>query len=147
MPRIPIRTPPASYDVIVERGSLERAAEHIAPFAAGRKLILVTTDAVWRHQGPRLAGLEFARLMMPEGEEHKRLATLESLADQMLAAGADRSSVVVGFGGGVVNDVAGFLAAVYMRGVVVIQIPTTLLAQVDAAIGGKTGVNLAQGKN
>src|SRR5262249_46326808 len=94
-----------------------------------------------------LAGLPFIRLVMPDGEEHKRFSTVESLAGQLLSAGADRSSVVVAFGGGVVNDVGGFLAAIYMRGIDVVQIPTTLLAQVDAAIGGKTGVNLAQGKN
>ena len=69
------------------------------------------------------------------------------MAEQMLAAGADRSSVVMAFGGGIVNDTGGFLAAIFMRGIPVIQIPTTLLAQVDAAVGGKTGVNLVSGKN
>src|SRR6185437_11154479 len=71
----------------------------------------------------------------------------EALAEQMIAAGGDRSSVIIAFGGGIVGDVAGFLAAVFMRGIPVIQVPTTLLAQVDAAVGGKTGVNLVAGKN
>src|SRR6202163_4821530 len=75
------------------------------------------------------------------------MAEVEALAEQMIAGGGDRSSVVVAFGGGIVTDVAGFLAAIFMRGVPVIQVPTTLLAQVDAAVGGKTGVNLVSGKN
>jgi 3-dehydroquinate synthase len=75
------------------------------------------------------------------------MAEVEALAEQMMAGGGDRSSVVVAFGGGIVTDVAGFLAAVFMRGIPVIQVPTTLLAQVDAAVGGKTGVNLVSGKN
>src|SRR5581483_5127068 len=80
-------------------------------------------------------------------EVNKRLARVEELADKMAAAGADRSDLLIGFGGGIVTDVTGFLAAIFMRGIPVLQIPTTLLAQVDAATGGKTGVNLASGKN
>ncbi len=150
MPRIPVRAASASYEVVVERGALEQAASHLGPLAA-RRLFLVTTEPVWSCQGARLerglAGAAFTRLVMPDGEEHKRLSTIESLAEQMQAAGADRSALVAAFGGGVVNDAGGFLAAAYMRGVDVVQVPTTLLAQVDAAIGGKTGVNLASGKN
>ncbi len=86
-------------------------------------------------------------LIFPGGEVNKRLSVLEDLADQMVGRGADRRSVLLGFGGGIVTDVAGFLAAIFMRGVQILQIPTTLLAQVDAAIGGKTGVNLSLGKN
>jgi 3-dehydroquinate synthase len=151
MPRIPVRLPHLSYEVVVERGSLEQAGERLREVTRGRRLFVVTSEPVWRCQGLRLehglTGLDWTRLVMPDGEEHKRLASLETLADKLLAAGADRSSVVAAFGGGVVNDVGGFLAAVYMRGIDVVQIPTTLLAQVDAAIGGKTGVNLAGGKN
>ncbi|MGH9658868.1 MAG: 3-dehydroquinate synthase, partial [Bryobacteraceae bacterium] len=101
---------------------------------------------VWRLHGARLR-FPHQALMLPGGEETKRLAPLEDLAERMVAAGADRSSLIVAFGGGIVNDMAGFLAAIFMRGIPVIQIPTTLLAQVDAAIGGKTGVNLVAGKN
>ena len=86
-------------------------------------------------------------LSFPGGEPRKRLAEVEILAEQMASGGADRSSVVVALGGGIVTDLAGFLAAIFMRGIPVIQIPTTLLAQVDAAVGGKTGVNLGAGKN
>ena len=86
-------------------------------------------------------------LFFPGGEPRKRLAEVETLAEQMVARGGDRASVIVAFGGGILTDVAGFLAAIFMRGIPVIQVPTTLLAQVDAAVGGKTGVNLASGKN
>ena len=84
---------------------------------------------------------------MPDGERAKRLLNLEKLAEELVSQGADRQSVVVALGGGVVGDVAGFLASVFMRGIPVVQIPTTLVAQVDSAIGGKTGVNLTSGKN
>ncbi len=84
---------------------------------------------------------------MAEGEPAKRLKTVEKLATRMVASGADRRSVVLALGGGVVGDVAGFLASIFMRGIPVVQVPTTLVAQVDSAIGGKTGVNLSAGKN
>lgn len=93
------------------------------------------------------ADREAVVLTMPDGESAKRFATVEKLAARMVAAGADRRSVVLALGGGVVGDVAGFLASIFMRGLPVIQIPTTLVAQVDSAIGGKTGVNLISGKN
>ena len=149
--RIPVQTAGASYDVVVERGSLEQASDYLGPLIRGRRIFVVADEGAWRHQGPRfeagLEALDSTILTMPAGEEGKRLEQIESLADQMYAAGADRSSCVLAFGGGVAGDVGGFLAAAYMRGVDVVQVPTTLLAQVDAAIGGKTGVNLAAGKN
>ena len=131
----------------MERGSSAKVKAFVPPKAG--KLFIVTTDDVWRLHGEQIsAQLPAATtLFFPGGESNKRLACVEQLADQMLAAGADRTSVVIGFGGGIVTDVSGFLAAIFMRGVPVIQIPTTLLAQVDAAVGGKTGVNLAGGKN
>jgi len=88
-----------------------------------------------------------ATLVVPSGESHKRLATVERLLEELAEAGADRDSVLVAFGGGVLGDMTGFLAAIYMRGIRYVQVPTTLLAQVDSSIGGKTGVNLAAGKN
>jgi 3-dehydroquinate synthase len=112
---------------------------------------VVTTADVWEHHGGRLeralGGRTHEVLIFPGGEDRKRLSEVETLADRMAALGADRSSVVVAFGGGIVGDVGGFLAAIFMRGVPVVQVPTTLLAQVDASIGGKTGVNLVSGKN
>jgi len=115
------------------------------------KLFVVTTADVWQLHGTRLvfalADLPFETLIFAGGETNKRVAHVEKMAEEMAERGADRSSVVIAFGGGIVTDLAGFLAAVFMRGVPVIQIPTTLLAQVDAAVGGKTGANLAAGKN
>ena len=151
MHRIPVRTANVSYEVVVESGSLEQASHHLRPLIGDRRLFLIADHGAWQHQGSRLqTGLErldTTVIQMAGGEENKRLTLVESLAEQMYAAGADRSACVVAFGGGIAGDVGGFLAASYMRGVDVIQVPTTLLAQVDAAIGGKTGVNLAEGKN
>jgi 3-dehydroquinate synthase len=150
MQRVPVTTAGAAYDVVVERGSLEHAAEHIRPVIGERRLFVVADPGAWRAQGTRLEtglrGLDYTLLLMQGGEEHKRIQQVETLAEQMYAAGADRKCCAIAFGGGIAGDVGGFLAASYMRGVDVIQIPTTLLAQVDASIGGKTGVNLASGK-
>ena len=94
-----------------------------------------------------MTGVPYEQICLPGGEENKRLEPLERAAEEMVKRGADRTSIVVAFGGGIVTDMAGFLAAIFMRGVPVLQVPTTLLAQVDAGIGGKTGVNLIAGKN
>lgn len=149
MPAFEVSTPQRKYQAIVRRGLLGRARAYI-PSGTG-KVFVVTTEDVWLHQGEHLrGGLEgtaYELVYLPGGEERKRLAPLETVADEMVAKGADRSSLVIAFGGGIVTDMAGFLAAMFMRGIPVLQIPTTLLAQVDAAIGGKTGVNLVAGKN
>src|SRR5476649_322459 len=97
--------------------------------------------------GRGLSGIHHEVIYLPGGEDRKRLGPVEALAEEMVQRGADRSSMVIACGGGIVNDMAGFLAAIFMRGIPVLQVPTTLLAQVDAAIGGKTGVNLVSGKN
>ena len=149
MPSFAVRTPQHEYQAHVERGILERAGQFLPPKLS--RLFVVTTAEVWQHQGARLqrglAGQPFTKLLLPSGEPYKRLTELERLASEMVDAGGDRQSVVVAFGGGIVNDMGGFLAAVFMRGIPVVQIPTTLLAQVDAAVGGKTGANLVNGKN
>jgi len=149
MPAFRVDTPQRAYDAIVERGVLQRMGRYLPP-TAGR-LFVISTEDVWRHQGARLeaglSGVPHEVLFLPGGEAQKRLAPLEELAEEMVRLGGDRSSVVVAFGGGIVTDMAGFLAAIFMRGIPVVQAPTTLLAQVDAGIGGKTGVNLEIGKN
>ncbi|MBV9180691.1 MAG: 3-dehydroquinate synthase, partial [Acidobacteria bacterium] len=145
---VQVRTAHHSYPNVIERGVLRRIAQFV-PRRTG-KLFLVTTEDVWQLYGsPVEAGLPVKPtvLFFPGGEANKRLHVVETLADQMLAAGGDRASVVIGFGGGIVTDVSGFLAAIFMRGIPIVQVPTTLLAQVDAAIGGKTAVNLAGAKN
>jgi 3-dehydroquinate synthase len=149
MPTFRVETPQRSYDAVVERGIVAQSARYIPPKPG--KVFVVSEETVWRHRGAALAGalsgVPHEALFLPGGESNKRFAPVEELAEQMVERGADRTSVVVAFGGGIVNDMAGFLAAIFMRGIPVLQIPTTLLAQVDAAIGGKTGVNLASGKN
>jgi 3-dehydroquinate synthase len=149
MPSYEVQTPHESYQAIVERGILMRAGEHL-PEKTG-KVFVITAEDVWRHHGAKLehglAGRPHTTLFFPGGEERKRLASVEALADQMVSECGDRSSMIVAFGGGIVTDLGGFLAAIFMRGIPVLQVPTTLLAQVDAGVGGKTGVNLVSGKN
>lgn len=130
---------------MVERGLLDSVARYL-PANRG-KVFVVTTEDVWRFVGNRLAGFAFERIVLPRGEEWKRLTPVEAAAEEMVRLGGDRSSLVVAVGGGIVTDMGGFLAAIFMRGIPVVQVPTTLVAQVDAAIGGKTGVNLVSGKN
>jgi len=149
MPSFRVETPLHSYAAVVERGVIASTAQYL-PAKAG-KVFVVSNEDIWRHQGGRvasaLAGVAHEVLFLPGGEDQKRLAPVEVLADRMVELGADRTSVVVAFGGGIVTDMAGFLAAIFMRGIPLVQIPTTLLGQVDASIGGKTGVNLVSGKN
>lgn len=148
MPVFSVRTPGSEYPCVVSRGALGQLRDFV-PQRAG-KLFIVTERAIWDLHGARLtADLDrpHETLFFPGGEERKRMAEVEALAEQMVEGGADRTSVVVAFGGGIVGDLAGFLAAIFMRGVPLIQAPTTLLAQVDAGVGGKTGANLQRGKN
>ena len=130
---------------MVERGSIGDVRKYLPPRHG--KIFAVTEERIWTRHGALLQGIADEVLFLPGGEENKRLTPLETAAEQMVDGGADRSSVVIAFGGGIVNDMAGFLAATFLRGIPVIQIPTTLLAQVDASVGGKTGVNLRRGKN
>lgn len=149
MPQFSVVTPQRLYAAVVERGAIARLPEFL-PAKCGR-IFVVTERRVWDLHGDRvraaLNGVRFDTLFFAGGEENKRMAHVEQLAEQMAELGADRSSLVIAFGGGIVTDLGGFLAAIFMRGIPVIQIPTTLLAQVDAAVGGKTGGNLAAGKN
>ncbi len=149
MPSYVVETPQRIYPALVERGVLGKVSAFV-PEKAGKLFVLSTQD-VWNLHGAALEeGLghrPFDLLFFPGGEPRKRLAEVESLAEQMACGGADRSSLIIGFGGGILTDLAGFLASIFMRGIPVIQIPTTLLAQVDAAVGGKTGTNLVAGKN
>jgi 3-dehydroquinate synthase len=154
MVRIPIQTASCTYEAVIEPGLLSRTGKILQGILGGvHPLFVVTVPPVRRRWGKplfkSLAGAGFAPnvLEMRDGERFKRLNTLESLAVKLTQLGADRKAVVIAFGGGVVGDVAGMLASVYMRGTKLVQIPTTVQAQLDAAIGGKTGVNLRSGKN
>jgi 3-dehydroquinate synthase len=153
--RIRVRLKQNAYDVIVGRGLLQRAGREVRQLlpVSESRVFVVTSPNVRRHWGAALeqslrrAKLAYQILEMNDGEPAKRLETVERLAEQMVSAHADRKSLLLALGGGVVGDCAGFLAAIFLRGVPVVQVPTTLLAQVDASIGGKTGVNLRGGKN
>jgi 3-dehydroquinate synthase len=153
MIRVPVATPSRSYEVLIGSGLLARAGECLGRFLETRRAFVVTVPPVRRRwakvllQSLSASGIETFTLEMPDGERAKRLSTIENLAEKLVKQGADRGVTLIALGGGVVGDVTGFLASIYMRGVDVIQIPTTVLAQVDAAIGGKTGVNLMSGKN
>ncbi len=151
---LPVQTASASYDVLLGEGLLAALPEHLRRIFGERprRTFVVTSPEIWSLWSPAfLSGFapenQPAVLLLPAGEQHKRLAALERLARDLAVAGADRSSILIAFGGGVIGDVTGFLAAIYMRGIDFIQVPTTLLAQVDSSVGGKTGVNLSVGKN
>lgn len=149
MAEFQIKTPQTTYSAVVERGAIGRLSG-LLPSGTGRIFAISTRD-VWGLYGDQVCRALGDRgcqvLFFTGGEDNKRLSHIEQLAEQMVERGADRSSLIIALGGGIVTDMAGFLAAIFMRGIPVIQIPTTLLAQVDAAVGGKTGVNLVAGKN
>lgn len=151
---IPVDVKPRPYAAVIENGLLAKAGALLRDLLpSGDRLFVITVAPVRRKWGKKLmaslagAGFDANILEMPEGERYKRLATVETLAEKLTGFNADRNAVIVAFGGGVAGDAAGFLASMYMRGVEFVQIPTTVLAQVDAAVGGKTGVNLKAGKN
>ncbi|HET9784406.1 MAG TPA: 3-dehydroquinate synthase [Terriglobales bacterium] len=151
--RIPVALDPP-YAAEVEPGLLPQVGERVRAFLPpGANVMVITAPPIRRLWGATLeaglatAALPFQVLELPDGEAHKTLADLESLAEAMVAHGADRHSLLLAFGGGVVGDVGAFLASMYMRGISLVHIPTTLLAMVDSSLGGKTGVNLRAGKN
>jgi 3-dehydroquinate synthase len=149
---IRVDTPSAKYEVFAGSGLLDTLAPHIA-HAVGRlprRVFVLTSEPIWALWGQSFRASfaeEPVALFLAPGERHKTLANAERLARQMAQGGADRGSLLIAFGGGIVGDVGGFLAAVFMRGIPYVQVPTTFLAQVDASVGGKTGVNLPEGKN
>ncbi|MGA8152840.1 MAG: 3-dehydroquinate synthase [Terriglobales bacterium] len=156
MIRVNIAVQPRPYEAVIGHGLLGRAGVELRQLLGTARtpaVFVVTVPPVRRRWGKKLtaslveAGFQPKTVEMPDGERHKKLATVEQLAEKLSRLGAERNSVLVAFGGGVIGDVTGLLASLYMRGVDVVQIPTTVLAQVDAAIGGKTGVNLRAGKN
>jgi len=151
MPTIQVRTASANYPVIVGRNLFSQIARAKRLRQAGQAFV-VTSPEIWALWGKKfLAAFPVNQqptvLFLPAGERFKRLPQVERLAAELAEAGADRSSVLIAFGGGIIGDLAGFLAAIYMRGIDYLQVPTTLLAQVDSSVGGKTGANLAVGKN
>ena len=139
-----------SYPIAIGRGLLGGGFD-LVPFVHGDDCLVVTNDTVaplyLDKLAPNLAGRNVNSISLPDGEAHKTVATMQTILDRLVETGAGRDTTVVALGGGVVGDIAGFAAACYMRGVNFIQVPTTLLAQVDSSVGGKTGVNHERGKN
>src|SRR5947208_12199477 len=140
-----------SYDILIGHGLLDRAAVHLVPLARDGRLLVVSDETVWSALGDRfcaaLGDLEPVPILVPAGEVSKSWAGLQSVVDRLLEHGVERRDKIVGFGGGVVGDLAGFAAAIVNRGCGFVQVPTSLLAQVDSSVGGKTAINVAAGKN
>ncbi|MDE3199454.1 MAG: 3-dehydroquinate synthase [Acidobacteriota bacterium] len=152
MQTIRVETPSARYGVTTGSGMLATLAPRIERVAGKlpRRVFVLTSPEIWALWGGTF--LESFReepivLFLPAGEKYKTIASVDKLLRQMVRAGGDRGSLLIAFGGGIVGDVGGFLAAIFMRGIRYVQVPTTFLSQVDSSVGGKTGVNLPEGKN
>ena len=151
MKKISVRAANGKYDVLCGRGVLRELPRLVSRIRQDRAVFVISSPRVWRRWGSRveklLAGARRATILIDDGETAKNLSTVERACRDLVRAGADRRALIVAVGGGVVGDVAGFVAASYARGIGLIHVPTTVVAQVDSAIGGKTGVNLPDGKN
>jgi 3-dehydroquinate synthase len=142
-----------AYEVLIGPGLLDQAGEQVRPFLKRPRAAVVSDETVWGLHGARLtaalasAGIEALPIVIAPGEQAKSFEGLADLTDRLLGFELDRGDVILAFGGGVVGDLGGFAAAIYKRGIDFIQIPTTLLAQVDSSVGGKTAIDVAAGKN
>jgi 3-dehydroquinate synthase len=146
--QLDVHTPSRPYVVSIGDGILDRLPALLDAAGAPPRRFVVSNPLVWRLHAARLETLRLTEpILMPDGERFKHLQTVARVYDALIRANADRASTLVTFGGGVLGDLAGFAAATYLRGIPLVHVPTTLLAQVDSAIGGKVGVNHAQGKN
>ncbi|MFQ4142946.1 3-dehydroquinate synthase [Chlorogloeopsis sp. ULAP02] len=150
---IKVNLPQQSYDIAIAPGGLDRLGEYMSSLKLGKKVLLVSNPIVFQHYGQiaiaslQTAGFEVISCILPDGENYKTLESLQKIYDVAVENRLERSSTMVALGGGVIGDMTGFAAATWLRGINFVQVPTTLLAMVDAAIGGKTGVNHPQGKN
>lgn len=157
MPRIQVRLPArqTNYEIKIGAGLLSELGREVRAVLGSNSLraALISNPIVFEHYGKlalqslRAENFKTTHWLMPEGERHKSLRSWEQALEFLTASGLERGDAVVALGGGVVGDLAGFAAATYLRGIAFVQVPTTLLAQIDASVGGKTGVNLAAGKN
>jgi 3-dehydroquinate synthase len=142
-----------SYDIHIGSGTLDRLGEVLGSFGLSPRIALVSNPTVLSLYGSRVsdsirrAGFDLITVTIPDGEEFKDLSWVQRIYDELLGHRLDRSSALLALGGGVIGDITGFAASTYMRGISYVQIPTTLLAQVDSSVGGKTGVNHRLGKN
>ncbi len=153
MDRIPVSLGDRSYEIVVGNGIIGTLGEEMVRLKFGPKLMLISSHTVWPLYGKIVQesltkrGFKVATCLLNDDEEAKSLQTVTAVIDDLLENGLDRSSAIVAVGGGVVGDIAGFAAATYMRGIPYVQVPTTLLAQIDSSVGGKTGVNRPKAKN
>ena len=153
MPVIPVGLGDRSYGVLIEAGAIDRAGDHLARFARNGRFTVVTDANLAQAQLPRLeaglatAGIGVDAIVLPAGEPTKSWGELARLCDALLERGIERSDHILALGGGVIGDLVGFAAAILKRGCNFIQIPTSLLAQVDSSVGGKTAINTPAGKN
>jgi 3-dehydroquinate synthase len=146
--QIDVRSERGVYPVLIGAGLLSRLPDYLASHKLTGDTLVVSCPPVWRAQGRRMKGVaKGGAAMIPDGEKAKSLRTVAGIYDALVRRRIDRSGTLIAFGGGVVGDVAGFAAASYLRGIKLVQVPTTLLAQVDSSVGGKVGVNLPVGKN
>ncbi len=147
--RIDVTTVSRAYPVTIGYGAIDGIRNTLDDLRAPARRFIVSSPLVWRLHGPQLARAVDAAepILVPDGERFKQLSTVSRIYDALVRANADRASTVITFGGGVIGDMAGFAAATYLRGIALVHVPTTLLAQVDSAIGGKVGVNHPLGKN
>ncbi|HEY9618740.1 MAG TPA: 3-dehydroquinate synthase [Crinalium sp.] len=151
---IPVQLPQQSYDITIAPGGLDHLGNWIQPLPkVGKKVLVVSNPVIFKHYGEwaiaslTTAGFQVSHCILPPGERYKTLASIQKIYDVALEHRLERSSTIVALGGGVVGDMAGFAAATWLRGINLIQVPTSLLAMVDSAIGGKTGCNHPRGKN
>jgi 3-dehydroquinate synthase len=151
--RLSVVLPSTGYDVVIGNDLLARAGALLAPRMEQKRAVVVTDETVARLHLPALlhglqaTGVAVSQIVVPPGESSKSLANWQCVVDQLLQARVERRTTVIALGGGVVGDLAGFAAATTLRGLPFVQMPTTLLSQVDSSVGGKTGINTAQGKN
>jgi len=151
--RLEVNTPAGAYPIHLMPGGLRLLGDLLSTQPVSADLVVVSDEHVWPHWGTPLmqslaqTGHLVTPVILPPGEQHKRLDTVSALYDRFLEAGLDRSGAVIALGGGVITDMAGFAAATFMRGVHLVQVPTTLLGMIDASVGGKVAVDLPQGKN
>ena len=147
--RVTVAASSGPYPVIIGDGTIDALRTEMDAAKLGARRLLISSQRVWDFHGPRFrkSGADRTPILIEDGERYKNLNTVARLLDALVKANADRSTVIIAIGGGVIGDMVGFAAATYLRGVPVVHVPTTLLAQVDSAIGGKTGVNHPLGKN
>ncbi|QIK78304.1 3-dehydroquinate synthase [Sphingomonas piscis] len=148
---VPVELGDRAYEVRIAPGLLEQAGKQLQPFIRGGRLVVVSDEQVWAAQGARLTealdGVDVNPVLVAAGEGSKSFTVLADLMDRLLALEIERSEHIVAFGGGVIGDLTGFASAILKRGCGFVQVPTTLLSHVDSSVGGKTGINVAAGKN